>query len=98
MDASIRLHLRVSPGAAQASSVGRHGPAWKLRVSPPPEDGRANEAVIGLASTLGVRRGDVAIIAGHSGRDKVVTLAGLDLREIERRLGQAAAPVRGGAR
>jgi len=89
--ASVRLQLRVSPGAAQAAIVGRHGSAWRLRVAPPPEDGRANAAVIELlAATLDLPRRDVAIIAGHRARDKVVTLAGLELPEIERRLDLAA--------
>jgi uncharacterized protein YggU (UPF0235/DUF167 family) len=30
---SARLKLRVSPGAAAASVVGRHGAAWKVRVA-----------------------------------------------------------------
>jgi uncharacterized protein (TIGR00251 family) len=92
----IRLQLRVSPGAGRSAVVGRHGAAWKLRVAAPAEDGRANGAVVGLlAETLGMPRRDVAIVAGRAARDKVVALEGLDLGEIERRLGLAAA--RGGA-
>ena len=68
--------------------VGRHGEAWKVRVAAPPEGGRANEAVVRLlADTLGLPRRDVAIVAGHGARDKVVTLIGIDAEELEARLG-----------
>ncbi len=87
MTASTRLQLRVSPGASRTGVVGRHGDAWKVRVAAPPEGGRANEAVVRfLADMLGLPRRDVAIVAGHSGRDKIVSLAGIDLEETERRL------------
>ena len=87
MTASTRLQLRVSPGASRTGVVGRHGDAWKVRVAAPPEGGRANEAVVRfLADTLGLPRRDVAIVAGHSGRDKIVSLAGIEPEETERRL------------
>jgi len=42
-------------------------------------EGQANEAVVAaLAAAFAVRRGEVAITAGHRGRDKIVELAGGD--------------------
>lgn len=88
---SARLKLRVSPGAAAASVVGRHGAAWKVRVTAAPEDGKANDAVVRLlADTLGVRAADVSIVSGHGSRDKTVALEGIDPRQIERRLAAAS--------
>jgi len=84
---TTRLRLRVAPGAARSLVVGRHGEAWKLRVDAAPEQGKANEAVVRLlAETLAVAARDVAIVSGHGARDKIVTVAGLDLAETERRL------------
>lgn len=88
---STRLRLRVSPGAARAAVVGRHGEAWKVRVAAPPEGGRANEAVMRLlAETLAVPREAVTLVSGQGGRDKIVELAGLGPSQVERRLASAA--------
>ena len=88
---STRLRLRVAPGAKRAAVVGRHGDAWKVRVAAPPEHGRANAAVVGLlAHTLDVPRHSVTLVSGHTGRDKIVELAGIDLQQTERRLQSAA--------
>jgi uncharacterized protein (TIGR00251 family) len=84
---TVRLRLRVSPGARRAAVVGRYGDAWKVRVTAAPERGRANDDVVGLiADSLGVVRPDVRLVAGQSSRDKVVELSGITLEEAERRL------------
>jgi len=87
---TIRLNLRVSPGAGHSAVVGRHGDAWKLRVAAAPERGRANASVIDLlATSLEVGRPDVRIVGGTVSRDKVVEIVGLTLEEAERRLATA---------
>lgn len=81
------MRLRVVPGSREPGVVGRHGEAWKLRVTAAPERGRANEATLRLlAKTLGVGAADVRLVAGHSSRDKVVEVSGLGQAEAERRL------------
>jgi uncharacterized protein len=91
MASETRLNVRVAPGAARSGVVGRHGAGWKLRVSAPPVDGRANEAVERLlADVLGLPARDVGIVSGHGRRDKTVALAGIDAVEIERRLERAS--------
>jgi uncharacterized protein len=90
-ETSTRLNLRVSPGAARSAVVGRHGAGWKLRVAAPPEDGKANDAVVRLlAETLAMSVRDIRIVSGGSSRDKTVALAGMRLEEIERRLAEAS--------
>ena len=85
-----RIAVVVSPGARRTELVGRHGGAWKARVAAPPERGRANDAVCGLlAGLLGVRRDEVSIAAGGSGRRKVVAVERLARDEIDRRLAAA---------
>ena len=88
--ATTRLKLRVSPGARRPGIAGRHGDAWKIRVAEPPEDGRANEAVLRLlAQTLDLPRASVSLVSGHAARDKIVTLDGLEQSQTERLLADA---------
>ena len=88
--ATTRLKLRVSPGARRPGIAGRYGDAWKIRVAEPPEDGRANEAVLRLlAETLAVPRTDISLVSGHAARDKIVRLEGLEQSQTERLLADA---------
>jgi uncharacterized protein (TIGR00251 family) len=89
---STRVRLRVSPGARRSELVGRHGDGWKVRVTAPPEDDRANEAVLDLlAKRLDLPRRSLSIVSGHTAREKVVQLDGIDRAEGERRLEGALA-------
>lgn len=93
---TTRVRLTVTPGAAKAGVVGRHGDGWKLRVAAAPERGKANDAVLALlAETLALPRANVSLVSGAGSRNKIVELAGLEPAEIERRL--AAAGREGGA-
>ena len=89
---STRVRVRVSPGARRGGVAGRVGEVWKLRVTAPAEGGRANEAVVRLlADTMDVPRRSVLLVSGHTARDKVVQLEGLEAAEVERRLTGASA-------
>jgi uncharacterized protein (TIGR00251 family) len=82
-----RFSVTVSPGATRTELVGRHGDGWKARVAAPPERGRANGALVALlAAALDVPVSSVQVVAGRSGRAKVVEVADLETVEVERRL------------
>ena len=86
-----RLRLRVVPGTTHPGVVGRLGDAWKVRVTAPPEAGKANEAVLAmLADVLGLERRDLTLTSGHGSRDKVVALMGLNHEDADARLAAAA--------
>lgn len=59
----------------------------KLRVSAPPERGKANAAVEALlAEALGLSRENVRIVAGHGSARKIVEIAGLSETDVRARL------------
>ncbi len=76
-EAGITFNIRVTPRARQNKVAGKVGDAVKVYVTAPPEDGRANEAVVEtVADWLGVKRRQVEIIAGGSNRNKIVRVTG----------------------
>jgi uncharacterized protein len=53
---AARLTVKVVPGSSRNQIVGWLGNALKIKVTAPPEKGRANEAVVAiLADRLGMR-------------------------------------------
>ena len=89
-EVATQLKVRVSPRARKPGIGGRHGDAWKVRVAEPPENGRANEAVLRLlAATLDVPRGRLTLVSGHTSREKVVVLEGVEPGRVERLLASA---------
>ncbi|MGH7731773.1 MAG: DUF167 domain-containing protein [Candidatus Eiseniibacteriota bacterium] len=82
------LRLRVQPGARRTSLRGWMADGTlKLSVSEPPEDGRANRAVVGLLATvLGVREATVRVVRGHGARIKVVEVDDMDERTMRARI------------
>jgi uncharacterized protein YggU (UPF0235/DUF167 family) len=79
----MRMHVRVSPGSSHTKVGGRYGstdpPTLLVRVRAPAVDGKANAAVIAaVALAFGVKRSEVGVISGHSGRIKVLEVAGAD--------------------
>jgi len=82
-----RLAIKVVPGASRDGIAGWLGDALKVRVSAPPEKGRANAAVENLIATaLAVPRSDVRIVSGHGAARKVVEIDRLDESEVRERL------------
>src|SRR5437763_15971948 len=87
MAASTRLRVRVSAEARSTTLVGRHGDAWKLRVAAAPEGGKANEAALRLlAEKLELPRNAVKLVSGHTAREKIVELDGIEEHDAVLRL------------
>src|SRR5688572_7938509 len=83
----VVLPVRAQPRSRKPGVAGEQAGALKVGVSAPPEDGRANHALVeALAEALGVRRSQVELLAGPTSRDKKFLIRGLTRAELEQRL------------
>jgi uncharacterized protein (TIGR00251 family) len=87
-DESTLIAVRVHPRSRRAAIDGERAGRLLVHVAAPPLEGRANEAVCRLiAKVLRVAPGTVTVAAGTRGRDKVVRVERMGLREVAQRLG-----------
>jgi hypothetical protein len=83
------LAVRAQPGARKSAVVGEQAGALKVAVTAPPEDGRANEALVEvLRDWLGVRRSQVELLTGATNRNKVFLVRGLTADELTAKLAE----------
>ena len=88
----LKLLIKVVPGSSRDCVAGWLGDSLKVRVSTPPERGKANAAVEKtLADALGVSAKCVRVVAGRTSARKSVEISGLSESEIHRRLSEAIA-------
>lgn len=78
---TLKVNLRVTPGAKTTLVGGSWddpdmGPRLIVKVTAPPEDGKANQAVIkAIAKTLGLAKSRLEITAGHTNRHKTLEIS-----------------------
>lgn len=75
-DADGRLEIRVSPGASvDAVALPASGGALAVRTTAPPEDGKANDAVLRLlAKALDRPVSTLELVRGATSRNKLIRL------------------------
>lgn len=72
-EGGTRIRVKAVPGAKREEIVGPLGDRLKVRVSQPPEGGRANRAIEALlASALGVKPSGVNVVSGETRAEKTV--------------------------
>ena len=85
---TARLKVKVVPGSSRDEIVNWLGDALKIKVTAPPEKGKANEAVIRLlAAALGIATDDISVVSGHTSPSKVVAVSGMDDETIKKAFG-----------
>lgn len=88
-DGAVLISLKVQPRARRTEWAGTLGDELKLKVTAPPVDSAANEAVLEfLATQFGLPRRAVSLIRGATSQHKVIRLDGISLAD-------AAARIRG---
>ena len=82
------LSVRLQPRARRDEVVGERAGAVVIRVTAPPVDGKANEALCRLiAKAAGVPPSRVSVVRGHTARDKVVRVEGVSASALRTALG-----------
>ena len=81
-DGSIHLWIKAVPGASRDQIAGVLGDRLKIRVSAPPEAGKANAAICEtLAAALKIKPRQIEIHAGHVHPEKIVRITGVDAEQ-----------------
>jgi uncharacterized protein (TIGR00251 family) len=73
---TLTLSLSIRPSAQTTAWKSRLADGtWKISVAAPPEDGKANEALVRfLADYFDVPRSNVEVLSGQTGRRKTVRI------------------------
>ena len=81
------IKVKVIPRSSRTDILGKENDIYRMKLSDPPVEGRANKAVIELlAEKLGVPRREIEIVSGKTGRLKTIRIRGLTAAEIARAL------------
>ena len=84
----VTFAVKVHPRAKKNAVSGEVGDAFKLSLTSPPVEGRANVACIEFfAKLLKVPRSSVTIASGQTSRAKVIRVAGISVEEVRGRMG-----------
>ena len=82
-EGGVSFYVQVQPRASRDAIEGEHADALKIRLTAPPVDDRANQALVRLlAERLNVPRASVRIVAGEKSRRKRVVVAGVKREQV----------------
>jgi len=82
------LSVKLLPRATANEIAGPLGAELRIKVTAPPVDAAANEALIALlAAQLDCGRGRVELVRGHKSRHKIVKLHGFTPEQVSAKLG-----------
>lgn len=83
----VIFHVKVVPGSSKTQIAGEFDNMLKVRVSAPPEKGKANKCLIEyLAKILLVKKNDVRVVSGLTSPVKKIEVTGLTTHQTRSRL------------
>lgn len=87
-ESGVAIRVKAVPGAKREQVAGVLGDRLKIKVSAPPEGGKANAAICALiAKALGVKPGAVSVVSGMTNPEKVVRVEGISVKVVREVLG-----------
>lgn len=88
----MRIAIHVTPKSGRDEVAGWRGGELCVRVTAPPEDGKANAAARSvLAAAFGVPKSGVRVVRGETARHKQVEVEGVGPDELARVFGEPPA-------
>jgi hypothetical protein len=90
----MRIAVHVTPKSGRDEIVGWRGGELSVRVTAPPEGGKATAAVSALvASALGVPKGAVRVVRGQTSRHKQLEIDGVGEADVRAVFGEPDEPL-----
>jgi len=90
--AGLTIGVKAQPGGRANAVRGEHAGLLRVSVTQAPEKGKANGAIVDvLCEALGLRRGQIVLIAGQANTQKKFLIREITAEELQSRLGRAAA-------
>jgi len=84
----IRLEIKVQPRSSKNQIVGEHNGALKVKLTAPPVEGEANQALLAyLASILKIPKKNVVLLKGESSRNKILEIRGMNVESFLKKTG-----------
>ena len=86
-DTKTIIRVRVLPRTSKNQIVGMDGGVFKVKLTAPPVEGKANKALVSfLGKKLGLPKRDIEIVSGEHSREKSIRVSGLPVEEVMRML------------
>ena len=83
----VIFRVKVVPGSSKTQIAGEFDNMLKVRVSAPPEKGKANKCLTEfLAKILNVKKKDVRVVSGLTSPIKKIAVTGITTEEAKARL------------
>jgi hypothetical protein len=85
----MRIAVHVTPKSGRDEVAGWRGSELAVRVTAPPEGGKANAAAcVVVADALGIPKRDVRVVRGESSRRKQLEVDGVGETEVRAAFGE----------
>lgn len=88
-DNQARVQVKVQPNAGSNQVLGLANGVWRIKISAPPDKGKANKELIQfLSDMLGQKKDNIIIVKGQTSHNKLIAIEGLTQAAVNARLSQ----------
>jgi uncharacterized protein len=82
-----KLTVKITSNAPRNQISGVVNGILRIKIAAPPDKGKANEEMVDfLSKNLRIRKNEIQILRGHTSRNKLIGIVGLDIDTITSRL------------